>query len=140
LGWDWPKCQATRERVSGLILRSQSAVMQDGLHGRPKRQRDMQQLSRVWESVKASFFEKPVSWVLFALLCVTAYQWYAESSRLEGVCVLAREAIDITTPTPDDPASVLKQVERPSTVNGYSLRELWRWQQLDGPQIEDLCS
>jgi hypothetical protein len=114
--------------------------MQDGLHGRPKRQRDMQQLSRVWESVKASFFEKPVSWVLFALLCVTAYQWYAESSRLEGVCVLAREAIDITTPTPDDPASVLKQVERPSTVNGYSLRELWRWQQLDGPQIEDLCS
>jgi hypothetical protein len=72
-------------------------------------------------------------------LAVPAYQWYAESSRLEDVCGLAREAIGITTPAPDDTEAALKQVERPSAVNGYSLRELWRWQQLDGPQINDLC-
>ena len=99
----------------------------------------MQQLSRTWEGIQSSFFEKPVSWVLFALLCVTAYQWYAESRRLEDVCGLAREAIGITTPPPDNTEAALKQIERPSTVNGYSLRELWRWQQLDGPQINDLC-
>jgi hypothetical protein len=104
-----------------------------------QRQEDMHQLSRTWEGIKSSFFEKPMSWVLFALLCVTAYQWYAESRRLEDVCGLAREAIGITTPAPDDTEDALKQVERPSAVNGYSLRELWRWQQLDGPQINDLC-
>ena len=71
----------------------------------------MQQLSRTWEGIKSGFFEKPVSWVLFALLCVTAYQWYAESRRLEDVCGLAREAIGITTPTPDDTEAALKQVE-----------------------------
>jgi len=104
-----------------------------------QRREDMQQLSRTWEGIKSSFFEKPASWGLFALLCVTAYQWYAESSRLEDVCGLAREAIGITTPAPDDTEAALKQVERPSVVNGYSLRALWRWQQLDGPRINDLC-
>jgi hypothetical protein len=105
----------------------------------PPRQEDMQQLRRTWEKIKAHFFEKPEAWVLFALLCVTADQWHAESSRLEDVCGLAREGIDITTPAPDDPEAALKQVERPSAANGYSLRELWRWQQLDGPKIEELC-
>jgi hypothetical protein len=62
----------------------------------------MEQLNRIWGKIKASFFEKPGSWVLFALLCVTAYQSYAESSRLEDVCGLAREAMGITTPAPDD--------------------------------------
>jgi hypothetical protein len=112
-------------------------MMQDGLGG--PRQEDMQQLNRTWEKINASFFEKPGSWVLFALLCVTAYQWHAESSRLEDVCGLAREAMGITTPAPDNTETALKQVERPSTANGYSLCELWRWQQLDGPQIDDLC-
>jgi hypothetical protein len=84
----------------------------------------MQRLSRAWEGIKASFLEKPGSWVLFALLCVTAYQWYIESRRLEDVCGLTREAIGIATPPPDNTESALRQVERPSTVNGYSLREL----------------
>jgi len=124
--------------IGASTARYCGAVMQDG-STLAQRREDMQQLSRTWEGIKSSFFEKPVSWVLFALLCVTAYQWYAESRRLEDVCGLAREAIGITTPAPDDTEAALKQVERPSAVNGYSLRELWRWQQLDGPQINDLC-
>ena len=76
----------------------------------------MRYLKLAWAEIKASFQGKPRSWILFAL-----------------------EAIEITTPTPDHPDAVLKQVEMPNAVNGYSIRELWRWQQLDGPQIEKLC-
>jgi len=96
-------------------------------------------LNRAWEEIKASFREKPGSWLLFALLCVAVYQWQAESSWLEDVCGMAKEAIDITTPAPADPDATLKQVEMPNADGGYPVRELWRWQQLDGPQIEKLC-
>jgi hypothetical protein len=99
----------------------------------------MRHLNWAWQEIKASFREKPGSWVLFALLCVATYLWHTESSKLDDVCGMAREAIGITTPTPDHPDAVLKQAEMPSAVNSYSIRELWRWQQLDGPQIEDLC-
>lgn len=99
----------------------------------------MRYLKLAWEEIKASFQARPGSWILFALLCVATYLWINEVRKLDDVCDMAQEAIDIATPTPDNPDAVLKQVEMPSAVNGYSIRELWRWQQLDGPQIEKLC-
>lgn len=99
----------------------------------------MRYLKLAWEEIKASFQGKPGSWILFALLCLATYLWINEVRKLDDVCDMAQEAIDIATPTPDNPDAVLKQVEMPSAVNGYSIRELWRWQQLDGPQIEKLC-
>ena len=99
----------------------------------------MSYLAQAWEEIKTSLREKPATWILFALLIAAVYLRFEESSRFADVCGMAQEAIDITTPSPDDPEAALKRVEMPSAVNGYSARELWRWQQLDGPQIEKLC-
>jgi hypothetical protein len=94
---------------------------------------------KILESLSKSFADHTSVWILAGLLAVSAYFHYQTSQNLSLVCSLAKEAIGITTPTPDNPEMTLKQIEMPSDSNGYSERELWRWQQFDGYQIEDAC-
>jgi hypothetical protein len=86
-----------------------------------------------------SVIRNPSVWILGGLLAASLYSCENASERLKDVCALAREGTEIATPTPVNPEATLRQVEMPSSDSGYILRELWRWQQLDGPQIEKAC-
>ena len=99
----------------------------------------LEPLRRGIGQLRQSFSENPAFWIVSGLLAASLYTCDDRTSRLNDVCGLAREAIQITTPTPADPEATLRQVEMPSSDGGYTLRELWRWQRLDGWQIEKAC-
>ena len=69
----------------------------------------MPYLKLAWAEIKASFQGKPGSWILFALLCVAICLWINEVSKLDDVCGMSQEAIDIATPPPIIPTLCLNR-------------------------------
>jgi hypothetical protein len=91
------------------------------------------------DNLKTSLKEYPGTWVLFFLLCWSTHSCSDAEERLDTVCSLVAEAKEIIIPIPDNDIPILKQVEIPDGSPGYVERELYRWQQLDGWQIDKAC-
>ena len=96
-------------------------------------------VSELWSEARHGFLANPMPYILFVFLLAALYQTYAQSEKLWNVCGMAQEAIDISMPDIPDGDRVLRTAEMPEKSVGYTLRELYRWQQLDGPQIQKTC-
>jgi hypothetical protein len=83
---------------------------------------------------------QPLSWILLVALLFAIVDIRSKQRAFDAVCGLAEEAIDITTPQPADPQIMLRTIEIPSRSEGYAERALWRWQQIDGEQIDKACN
>jgi hypothetical protein len=86
-----------------------------------------------------SLRESPGGWVLFALLCWSVHSCSDRDDRLSDLCGLTEEVEGISIPLPPDYAPLLKTVEVPDGSPASIVRELYRWQQLDGWQVDKAC-
>jgi hypothetical protein len=99
----------------------------------------MSRLTDVWNAFKTFVRSDTGAWILVGLVALALSFRYFDDNRFADVCAMAREALDIETPAPGSPEIALTQIERKSFENGQPVRELWRWQQLAGPKLDELC-